>query len=182
MLEYLIEQITFFAVMYEYGNFKFTPTDCMNCQNAGGFTSTSGPCTLGNGKVMYADDQNEMLARAQSSLYLSIMLCQMWNLFACKCKLRSPFTTFIFKNHKTWWSVIGGASFAFFVVYAPFMNIAFGTSYHLEFVYLLIPLFGGSAIFFYAALRRVVLMTFNPITFTPEPLGLQMHPTKWSRA
>lgn len=125
MLEYLIEQITFFAVMYEYGNFKFTPTDCMNCQNAVGFTSTSDACVLGNGKVMFASDQNEMLARAQSAMYLSTMICHMWNLFSCKCKLRSPFTSFIFKSRKTWWSVLGGAAFAFFIVYVPFMNSKF---------------------------------------------------------
>lgn len=54
--------------------------------------------------------------------YLSIMLIQMFNLFACKCKNKIPFGPYLFANKYTFLSVLGGAGFAILIVYVPPFN------------------------------------------------------------
>jgi sodium/potassium-transporting ATPase subunit alpha len=66
--------------------------------------------------------QLEALQQAQSAFYLSILIMQLWNLFACKTLKRLPSTEFIFQNRYTWIAVMSGVTFAFFIVYTPWTN------------------------------------------------------------
>ncbi|KAL7746615.1 hypothetical protein RI367_008015 [Sorochytrium milnesiophthora] len=174
--------VTFFVVAYSYKDLHTSPSDLVRCQRAGGFSDLNAPdCTLGNGNVLGAADQLELLAQAQSSYYLSVMIIQMWNLLACKCRIRMPFSLYILRNKITWLSMLLGAGFAVVVVYTAPFNTAFLTSRHLNGLFLLIPFAFGLVLFFYSAIRLYVRRRLNLIQYTPEPLGLQMHPTRWSR-
>ncbi|KAI9168486.1 hypothetical protein H9P43_007858 [Blastocladiella emersonii ATCC 22665] len=186
VIQYVGAQIAFFVVFYMYQTkdkvqLKITPTDLFNCASNEGWTGKKS-CTLGNGMVYSVADQNESLAQAQSVWFFGIFVMQAWNLFACKCLMSSPFTMHVLKNKHTFSSLVGGLAISVLVVYCPGINTAFGCSSWLNPLYILIPFGVGMVLFLYAGLRHWIKMRFNPIKFNPEPLGLQMHPTRWSHA
>ncbi|KAJ1507579.1 hypothetical protein HMI54_000279 [Coelomomyces lativittatus] len=175
LIEYIGCQVAFFSVLYsKYG---MTPTQAVQCQKNNGFTTDAEGLCPG---FKYATLKGA-LASAQSIFYLSVMIIQIFNLFACKCLMTSPLRLYIFKNRKTWYSIFSGFVFAVLIVYLPFLNEAFSTNYYLDVYYLFIPVLFGLFLYFYSVLRFYIKKRFKPITFTPEPLGLQMHPTRWSR-
>ena len=108
------------------------------------------------------------------------MIIQMFNLFACKARIRLPFGKQMLINKYTWVSIIAGAGFASIIVYAPPFNIAFGTSTHLSPLYWLISFAFGFVVIGYATLRTMFLRVFKPLQWNPEISGLQMYPTRWS--
>ena len=53
------------------------------------------------------------------------MICQMFNLFAVKCKVNLPFGRYVLMNKITWVSILCGAGLAAFIVYVPGVNSKF---------------------------------------------------------
>jgi sodium/potassium-transporting ATPase subunit alpha len=184
LLEYLGAQITFDMALY-MSKYKLTRSGAIQCmiQTSSNFGSLHNKvdCIPNDGPVVPANDQIELLKQAQSAFYLAIMVIQMCNLFACKCRLISPLSSYIFRNKKTWYSLLGGIGFSMFIVFVPGVSDIFGCSRHLNLFPLLIALGFGFLIYFYSAARFWVLQRLRPLSFIPEPLGLHMHPTKFSR-
>ncbi|KAK2068143.1 hypothetical protein P8C59_002804 [Phyllachora maydis] len=121
--------------------------------------------------------QADILAEAQSMYYWSIMTMQMFNLFACKSRLRLPFGRYMFANHATFYCILGGAALAAFIIYTPGVEYVFGTSRSLVPLYWLVPMAFGCCTIAYATLRLVIARRARPVQWNPEISGLQMYPT-----
>jgi sodium/potassium-transporting ATPase subunit alpha len=157
--------VTFFVVLYKEGN--LTPAEAVDLQKNNKFSSGDP-----------ANDANvELLARAQSSFYLAIMIMQLFNLFACKCRYRLPFGKYMFSNLRTFVGVFCGIALGFFIVYTPGVLVVFGTSSHTPVLYLLIPIAFGVFIIFYATARTLILRKLRPTAMNDEIIGLNMVPT-----
>ncbi|KAG0026215.1 hypothetical protein BGZ81_006540 [Podila clonocystis] len=155
--------VTFFVVLYKEGG--LTPARVVEMQKNNEFASNSPERNL------------ELLSMAQSSLYLGIMIMQLFNLFACKVRYRLPFGWYMFSNVRTFIGMIFGCALGFFIVYTPGVHIVFGTSPKTPFVYLLIPMAFGVLIILYATLRQLILRSLRPTPWNEEIIGLNMAPT-----
>ncbi|KAJ3248993.1 hypothetical protein HDU78_008379 [Chytriomyces hyalinus] len=170
---------TFFSVFY--WGWDVTPTDAKRMHKLRGFKPHSPPFELQSGQLISGDDQLEALQQAQSAFYLSILIVQLWNLFACKTRLRLPSHKFFISNKNTWIAVAFGVSFALIIVYTPFMNAVFLTSMRLNPVYLLIPLTCGGILYSYSVFRRYLLRKYWPQQFAKDMSGnlkLDMSPSE----
>jgi sodium/potassium-transporting ATPase subunit alpha len=128
-------------------------------------------------KGLDAATQVDILAEAQGMVYFSIMTMQMFNIFACKSRLKLPFGRYMFANRATFYSIIGGASLACFIIYTPGVETVFKTSRTLSPLYWLIPMAFGIVLIGYACLRIMIRMNIRPINWNPDIHGLQMYPT-----
>ncbi|KAH7049772.1 hypothetical protein BKA57DRAFT_535454 [Linnemannia elongata] len=155
--------VTFFAVLYKEGG--LTPAMVVRMQKNNEFSSTSPERNL------------ELLSMAQSSLYLGIMIMQMFNLFACRVRYRLPFGAYMFSNIRTFVGILSGCALGFFIVYTPGVHVVFGTSPKTPFVTLLIPIAFGVLIILYATARQIVLRRLRPTPWNEEIIGLNMVPT-----
>ncbi|TPX31362.1 hypothetical protein SmJEL517_g05314 [Synchytrium microbalum] len=187
MIEFLGALTTFFVVFWKGVDpatgivFGVSPWDTVQMQTNGNYFVVGAPSyTTVTGNVLNDSAQVEAFAQAQSAFYFSIMIIQMWNLFACKSRFRLPFGMYMIANTATWWSVVGGVAFTVVIVYAPPFNIAFGTSWHLLPLYWLIPMAFGAFLIFYNAARLLLKQWLTPVKWNPEISGLQMYPTRWS--
>ncbi|KAF9105907.1 hypothetical protein BGX27_009400 [Mortierella sp. AM989] len=155
--------VTFFVVLYKEGG--YTPAKVIEMQKNNEFSSMSPERNL------------EVLSMAQSSLYLGIMIMQLFNLFACKVRYRLPFGAYMFSNIRTFIGIIFGCALGFFIVYTPGVHVVFGTSPKTPFLYLLIPIGFGVLIILYATLRQLILRKLRPTPWNEEVIGLNMAPT-----
>ncbi|KAJ3106061.1 hypothetical protein HDU97_007064 [Phlyctochytrium planicorne] len=179
VIECIGSLVTFFVVLY--WSFGITPTTAVKAQIAGIYFMPHSPnMTVVNGYELTGDLQWEALKQAQSAFYLSILVIQMWNLFACKARLRYPVGRFMVQNDKTWYSLLAGIAFGVLIVYTPFMNSLFGTSMYLNPSYLAIPFAFGFLIWIYRGARRAVLDLISPLKRNKTIENLQMQPTRWS--
>ncbi|KAG0015482.1 hypothetical protein BGZ82_001394 [Podila clonocystis] len=143
--------VTFFTVFYREGG--ITPAKAVQMQKDNLFSSGS------------PQENLDLLAKAQSSFYLGIMIMQLFNLFACKTRYRLPFGKYMFSNVQTFWGILFGCALGFLIVNDT------------PFVYLLIPMAFGVFIIFYATMRILFLRRFRPATLNDEIVGLNMFPT-----
>ncbi|KAI9346108.1 hypothetical protein BDR26DRAFT_855871 [Obelidium mucronatum] len=157
---------TFFAVFY--WGWGVSPTDAKRIQIHRGFKPHSPPFLLESGEMISGEDQLESLEQAQSAFYLSILIVQLWNLFACKTRLRLPTQKIFTSNTNTLIAIIFGTSFALMVVYAQFTDEIFMTSSRLNPLFLLFPLCLGSLVFIYSIYRRYLLRKWWPQTFAKD--------------
>ncbi|KAG0377383.1 hypothetical protein BGX24_006216 [Mortierella sp. AD032] len=155
--------VVFFVFFYKEGN--LTPAQAVQWQKDDKFSSQSPP------------KNQELLAKAQSLFYLSIMIMQLFNMFACKTKYRLPFGRYMFSNVRSFIGAAAGCALGFFVVYCPGLPVVFGTSNDTPFVYLLIAFAFGIFILFYVSVRQLVLRKLRPTTLNDEIIGLNMVPT-----
>ncbi|KAF9568135.1 hypothetical protein EC968_002993 [Mortierella alpina] len=155
--------VTFFVVLYKEGS--LTPAMAVQWQKDNQFSGTS------------PQENRDLLAKAQSSLYLGIMIMQLFNLFACKARYRIPFGWYMFANVRTFVGVALGCALGFFIVYTPGVHVVFGTHPGTPFVYLLIPMAFGVLILVYASIRQLVLRKLRPTPSNEEIIGLNMVPT-----
>ncbi|KAK4186973.1 putative type IIC NA+/K+/H+-transporting ATPase [Podospora australis] len=121
--------------------------------------------------------QYDILAEGQSMYYWAVMTMQMFNLFACKARLTLPFGRYMFRNRITFYSILGGASLAAFIIYTPGVEIVFGTTRSLLPLYWLVPMAFGFVLILYATLRMLITRRTNPVKWNPDIQGLQMFPT-----
>jgi sodium/potassium-transporting ATPase subunit alpha len=165
----------FFAMWSAFG---VTPADAVRYGDV--WPSRTVPVVLGSGRVLSFTEQEECLAHGQSAFYIAMMIQQCFNLFANKARLGLPFGSFMIANPKTFYGILIGASFTFALVYIPPLNVAFGTNWRTT--PLVIPIaFGfGALLFIYSVLRFLIRRYWNPIKFTKDIQGLDLHPTRFS--
>ncbi|KXS21130.1 hypothetical protein M427DRAFT_93562 [Gonapodya prolifera JEL478] len=175
--------ITYFvALWHSYG---ITPTDAWNLQKGSsdhGYLTESGEnFTTASGRVLSGPDQFDALRQAQSAFFLAMLFCQCWNLFLVKAKLSLPWGWFMISNKYSYPCILFATLIAMFIVYPPFMNIPFSTSWRLSPLLWLIPIGWGFVMWAYVALRIVVLRKIRPIKYSQDIAGLQMFPTRWCK-
>ncbi|KAI8822055.1 uncharacterized protein EV422DRAFT_550424 [Fimicolochytrium jonesii] len=147
---------TFFAVLWF--SFGISGLDAVRAQKGKKYFLPHSPdFELSSGAILEGDSQFQALKQAQSSFYLSILIIQIWNLFACKARLRLPFGKFMVENPKTWFAIFGGTAVGFFIVYMPFTNAVFLTSMNLDPIYLLIPMSFGGLLLVYSIVRKLIM-------------------------
>ncbi|RKP25450.1 hypothetical protein SYNPS1DRAFT_15649 [Syncephalis pseudoplumigaleata] len=172
--------VAYFVALNHHGISPSLARSAANEESVTYFMKKSPPLDLGNGRSLNADEQMEALAQAQTCYYMALMIMQVFNLFACKCRIRLPFGRYMFANHASFYGLIGGFFIGAFVSYVPFMNVAFGTSYKTPVYLHLIGMAFGVFIIFYATVRMLIRRKSRPIRWNPEISGLQMHPTAYS--
>ncbi|KAI9598780.1 hypothetical protein BDF19DRAFT_419781 [Syncephalis fuscata] len=170
----------YFVGLYHFGITPAIAKTAANDDKITYFTKNSPALDLGNGKSLSGEEQYEALAQAQTCYYMALMIQQMFNMFACKCRIRLPFGRYMFANHASFYGMLGGFFIGAFVSYVPFMNIAFGTSYKTPVYFHLIGVAFGVFIIFYSTMRTIIRRKSRPIRWNPEISGLQMHPTAYS--
>jgi len=164
----------YFIVMYRRG---ITPRDAQLMQKGAGAPTHYFTAQAQTYKGIDAATQVDILAEAQSMVYFSIMTMQMFNIFACKSRLKLPFGRYMFANRATFYSILGGAAIAVFIIYTPGVEKVFKTSRSLSPLYWLIPMAFGVVMIGYACLRIIIRMNIRPIKWNPDIHGLQMYPT-----
>ncbi|KAI1329796.1 hypothetical protein F5Y16DRAFT_365318 [Xylariaceae sp. FL0255] len=166
--------VAFFIIFHVRG---LSPYDVREMQRGSGpptnyFTKEALPY-----KGIDASKQVDILAEAQSMYYWSIMTMQMFNLFASKTRFTVPFGRYMFSNRITFYSILGGASLAAFIIYTPGVEVVFGTTDSLSPLYWLIPIAFGTVILMYASGRMLIQQRARPTKWNPDIEGLQMYPT-----
>ncbi|KAI8840273.1 hypothetical protein BC829DRAFT_446995 [Chytridium lagenaria] len=141
---------------YLEAGWGMTPTDVKRIQRIRGFKPFSREVELQNGDIIAGAAQLEALSEAQSAFYLSILIIQIWNLFACKARFKLPFGQFMYSNKMIWLAIVAGSAFGLLIVYTPWTNNIFYTSMRLDPIYLLIPMACGPLLMVYSILRRIV--------------------------
>ncbi|CAG8444514.1 6249_t:CDS:2 [Ambispora leptoticha] len=166
--------LTFFVVLNYH---HITPYDARKMQVEGKFVDGGGSYTTAGGYVISEEEQKEALGQAAAIVYLSVMIQQMFNLFAVKGRYRLPFGKFIFSNPRNFAGILFGAILAMCIVYIPPFNVPFGTDYRLNPIFWLIPFAFGVFIIIYACIRLLALRKGRPVNWNPDIQGLQMYPT-----
>lgn len=174
VIEAIGATVAFFVVLYKRG---VNPKDARIMQRGQGAPTHYWSSDAQTYKGIDGKTQADILAEAQSMYYWAIMTMQMFNLFACKTRLTLPFGKYMFSNRMTFYSILGGASLAAFVIYTPGVEIVFKTTRSLSPLYWLIPMAFGCVIIAYAALRMIIRRRMKPTKWNPEISGLQMYPT-----
>ncbi|KAL1925494.1 uncharacterized protein VTP21DRAFT_377 [Calcarisporiella thermophila] len=178
IMETIASMLSFFVVLNYHG---ISPYDCRQMALEGSYFRDDSPnYTTASGRVLTYLEQKDALAQGQSILYLSIMIMQAFNMFACKARLRLPFGKFMFSNPYNFAGLAGGAVLAMAIVYIPPFNIPFGTSWRLSPMFWLIPIAFGFLLIAYTTFRIWIIRKTRPIRFNPEIDNLQMHPTTYT--
>ncbi|TPX32086.1 hypothetical protein SmJEL517_g04751 [Synchytrium microbalum] len=160
LIEFAGAFVTFFII---FGSFGLDANLIRVAQKAGKYFRPSAPdLELPDGSFLGADGQIRALRESQSGFYLSILIIQMWNLFACKARHGLPFGSLVLKNKKTWLSICAGSAFGLTMVYAPFLSDLFLTSDELSPIFFLIPMAFGLILIVYSTLRRLLLRYIHP--------------------
>ncbi|KAI7868896.1 hypothetical protein BDF14DRAFT_1789061 [Spinellus fusiger] len=182
IIESIGVMVTYFVVLW-YNN--VSPYDAVQLQQGASSPTNyfqngplyATPFVTASGKVLDAEAQHIALGQAQSMVYWSIMMMQMFNMFACKTRYTLPIGRYMFSNRITFMGIGAGAALATLIVYCPPFNIPFGTEYHTLPLWWLIPFGFGFIIIGYACLRMAVLSKMRPMSWNSEINGLKMHPT-----
>jgi sodium/potassium-transporting ATPase subunit alpha len=169
----------YFAALYVNG---ITPAVARSSARVFGeyYVPKAKPLDIGGGKFLSADEQVEALAQAQTCYYMDVMIIQLFNLLACKCRLRLPFGRYMFSNPYNFYGALGGFTLRTFVSYVPFMNVTFGTSYRTPVYLHLISAAFGVLLVLYATLRTLIRRRSSPIRWNPAISGLKMHAIVYS--
>ncbi|KAF9533592.1 aminophospholipid-transporting P-type ATPase [Crepidotus variabilis] len=178
MIEMLACVLSYFVVFYKNG---FSPADLRTAQKQPGgvayFTKSSPDFTNTRGEVIGASKQVDALGQAQSIVYLSIFICQCFNVFAVKARLSFPFGRSAIANKWNFVGILAGACLGIFIVYTPPLHVVFGGSYHLSPLYWLIPVAFGVIMLLWTSLRVLVLRKSIESMRVKDIRGLMMFPT-----
>jgi sodium/potassium-transporting ATPase subunit alpha len=166
----------FFAMWWGYG---VTPADAVKYGDI--WSSRAVPTVeLQNGRSLDFQEREQCLAMGQSAFYIGIMFQQSFNLFANKARLGLPFGSFMIANPKTFYGLMIGTAFSFALVYIPPLNVAFGTNWQTTPIVWAIGFGFGAVLFVYSVLRFMIRRRWNPIKFSKDIQGLDLHPTRFS--
>ena len=86
----------------------------------------------------------------------------------------------MFANKFNFYGLILGIIISLLIVYVPTFNIAFGTWYQTTPHVFVIALGFGIVLFCYSVLRTYLLRMWNPVKYSKQVEGLDLHPTRWS--
>jgi sodium/potassium-transporting ATPase subunit alpha len=136
--------------------------------------------TTADNLVITTNIQKHALALGQSGYFLALMIQQSFNLFICKARLSLPFGTFMFKNSKNFYGIICGSILSFGIVYIPYLNPIFGTSFELSPWVWVIAIGFGLLNFIYSIFRFLVKRLRTPLKYSSDVDGLDLHPTRFS--
>jgi sodium/potassium-transporting ATPase subunit alpha len=169
----------FFSMWYSYG---VTPADAVKYGAIWGLPASENPpeVILSNLQKLSIEQQLACLANGQSAYYLALMIQQCFNLFCCKARLRLPFGKFMFSNPKNFFGILAGAAFTMAIVYIPYINVAFGTNSTTTPITWLVAFGFGIVLFIYSTIRFLIRRYANPIKYSKDIQGLDLHPTKFS--
>jgi magnesium-transporting ATPase (P-type) len=113
--------ITLRTDMYEqvFDFYGVTFSDLAKSDNQYFISAPDDDFTAENGERYSVNDQKRILAIAQGSFYLSIVICQAVHVFACRTRVQSLFTHGFFANKYTNYGVVAAICMGVFVVYTP---------------------------------------------------------------
>jgi len=144
---------TFCLVLVFHG---FQPLSLLH--NNSYFTDSSPDFVSSNGKIYNGAEQMAILGEAQSAYFLTLVLCQVFNLISCKTRISS-----VFQHGMRNWMVNGAIvisiSLATLLIYIPGMSVAFGTS-PVEGVFWAIPLPMAATVLAWNELRKFICRTW----------------------
>ena len=118
------------------------------------FNDNSPDLVLTNGSIATASDQVKILGMAQASFFLSIVICQWFNLFVQKHRYSYPYGKDMLKNKWTWVGIGAGAAISALIVYIPFINSHVFGAYPFPPLAFLAPIALGIILFAYEFTRR----------------------------
>lgn len=118
------------------------------------FKETSPDLLLTNGSVATAADQVKILGKAQAAFFLSIVICQWFNIFIQKHRYSYPYGLDMIKNKWTWIGIGAGVLISAFIVYIPYINSHIFGAYPFPPIAFLAPLAMGIFLFIYEFSRR----------------------------
>lgn len=118
------------------------------------FKETSPDLLLTNGSVATAADQVKILGKAQAAFFLSIVICQWFNIFIQKHRYSYPYGLDMLKNKWTWIGIGAGVLISAFIVYIPYINSHIFGAYPFPPIAFLAPLAMGIFLFIYEFSRR----------------------------
>ncbi|KAI8905442.1 hypothetical protein EDD86DRAFT_241269 [Gorgonomyces haynaldii] len=166
----------FFAMWYHYG---ITPTDMVNF--GASFGAAGNPTAVAaNGRTFTAEEQVAVLAMGQGAYFVALFIQQCFNVFMCKARMGLPFGKFMFENKYSFFGVAGGTVLVGILSYIPALNIAFNTNWQLTPFTWLIAMGFGLLLMGYNVARTLIKRARNPLQYTKEIDGLDLHPTRWS--
>jgi sodium/potassium-transporting ATPase subunit alpha len=151
--------ISFFFAIWWYSGKTVTPSVLLQTNGGSiswGVSGSTWNATDKNGNPIDNASQVILLAIGQSAFYISLMIQQLFNAFACKARLAYPFGAYMFSNKMTFILGACGAVFCLLLVYIPPINFIFGTDYRLSPLSWLVGMAGGVVLFFYNVLRIAV--------------------------
>lgn len=120
------------------------------------FKESSPDLLLTNGSLASAQVQLKILAKAQAAFFVSIVICQWFNLFVQKHRFSYPYGIEMIKNKWTWIGIIIGASISCFIVYIPYINFKIFGASSFPVIALIAPIFMGIFLFAYEFVRRLL--------------------------
>lgn len=118
------------------------------------FKENSPDLLLTNGSIATAADQAKILGMAQAAFFLSIVICQWFNIFIQKHRYSYPYGKDMLKNKWTWIGIGAGAAISAFIVYIPFINSHVFGAYPFPPLAFLAPIAMGIFLFVYEFSRR----------------------------
>eukprot|EP00127_Corallochytrium_limacisporum_P006385 Clim_evm96s225 gene=Clim_evmTU96s225 len=92
------------------------------------FVDDAPDLTLTNGEIADSDAQADILSKAQTAWFVTLVLSQLAHCFQMKTRVQSIFVHGIFNNVTMLYGVLVSAGIMFFVVYVPFGNQIFNTA------------------------------------------------------
>ncbi|KAJ2993982.1 hypothetical protein HDV02_001917 [Globomyces sp. JEL0801] len=163
----------FFSMYYTYG---VTPSDQIKNADDYGLKEF----TLSNGKLFDVDTQIKALFVGNAAFYFCLMITQSFNMMCCKARLGLPFGAFMLANPMNFYGILFAVAFCSCVVYIPFVNVVFTSNYLMTGYVWLIAFGFGVIIYIYAIIRTLILRARNPVKYSKDIQGLDLHPTRFS--
>lgn len=148
---------TFFFVMAGEG---YNPTDLFDTKQ---FFTDSSPDYIVNGRVYDAKHQVHALAAAQTGYFAALVVCQIFNLLACKTRAVSVFKHG-FRNKMVNFAVVIALFLCVLLVYVPGMDVVFGTRPFSP-IYWVVPIPFGLLILFWSEIRKYLGRAHPDSTF-----------------
>lgn len=118
------------------------------------FKETSPNLILTNGTTATATEQLKILGKAQAAFFLSIVICQWFNIFIQKHRFSYPCGKDMIKNKWTWIGIGSGVVISALIVYIPFINLQIFGAYPFPPIAFLAPIAMGIFLFIYEFARR----------------------------
>jgi len=119
------------------------------------FHENSPAYVTADGTNLDAAKQMHVLAEAQTAYFLTLVICQVFNLLSCKTRFTSLFKHGV-RNWKVNGAIVVAISICTILIYVPGVGIVFGTA-PLQGLYWAIPLPIALCVFLWSELRKFII-------------------------